>query len=803
MSPRTWFHRLPFRLKLAMMSAASALLALTLLAVLTGALIWWAAGESARYQGMALRPLLSAALTPAMIEHDYAGAQEIARSILSRDGIIDVTVQNAGGRSVVYERASPASHRPLLVYSETVDLQESGLPFGSITVSYTPGPTIALLHGLIWAVLASALGAVLMALWVFKGWARRISRHLEHLSASARQLAEGDLGARAEPGMPDEVGQLAGSFNHMAERLQQQFEALGRAEQLQRRLAEAEREQHGRLEALFGALTEGIVFTDTRDVILHVNPAFRQIWQLTLDPELNLDRLGELRRHSQLHANPTPPIDQGSPTGAGVLQELTRSDGREITETRLPVQPDGVLIGHLWIYEDVTEQRRAMRDIAWLAERDPLTGLYNRRAFEQELERRLQERARRGGRLALMYIDLDEFKELNDSLGHAAGDAMLTRLANELSTVVRHDEFIARLGGDEFGLISWVEDDSDALHMAQRVHDTIRRITVVIDSHTLRLTSSAGLALAPDHATLAGELATAADTAMYRAKASGRNAVRLYEPESGHDVGEQSLSRLDWNLRLHRALEQQRFELHFQGVWTPQRRLSHAEVLLRLRDEQLPGTLILPGQFITHAERSGLVRDIDRWVFKRSVEIMAAHASLHLGVNVSGCTVAAGGFPDYAAEVLHQHQVDPARLIIEITETAAVGDLVDARRFMAEMRQLGCQLAMDDFGAGYSSFTYLRHLRTDLVKIDGQFVRGIEHERESQIFVRAIAEAVQLVNGATIAEFVESAAAARLLPELGVTLMQGYWFDRPAPLDEFLRTAAAAGGCQHRGGAQA
>lgn len=789
-----WFNRLSFRVKLATMSIASALLALTIMLLLTGSLLWWAANETARYQAAALRPLLGAALTPLMIEHDYASAQDVARRILSPDAILEITVTNSSGRTLI-EQHTPGHHRlSLLTFNAHFPLQEAGQDFGSVSIVYTPGPTTELLRGLLWAMLASAVVSVVLALWAFHGWARRIGRHLEQLADSARQLADGDLSTRAPQTSPDEIGALANSFNHMAERLQQQFLALECAEQQLRLQVEIERSQHGRLDALFGALTEGIVFTDPHGMILHTNPAFAQIWQLPAHLVPAQQPLTELFHSTSLHLA-RPGSDPGlDPASDRVIRELMRDDGREITEMRLPVQPDGRLIGHLWIYEDVTEQRRTMREIAWLAERDPLTGLHNRRAFEHELERRLLERPRRGSRLALMYIDLDEFKELNDSLGHAAGDAMLTRMANELSAVVRADEFIARLGGDEFGLISWVEDAQAAQRLAQRVQDTIRRITMVFDRHTLRLTSSAGLALAPDHGQTAGELATAADTAMYRAKAGGRNTARIYQPDRAGADGVNSLSRLDWNLRLHRALERQLFELHFQGVWRPDRTLSHAEVLLRLRDEQDPKHLIAPGHFIAHAERSGLVRDIDRWVFARAVEVLAEHP-LQLAVNLSGRTVAAGGFPEFATKVLKQHGVDPQRLIIEITETAAVGDLVDARAFMAELRQLGCRIALDDFGSGYSSFTYLRHLRADLVKIDGQFVRDIHKERESQIFVRAIAEAARLVTGDTVAEFVETEAAARLLPELGVTLMQGYWFDRPAPLHEFLRTAENAGGC--------
>ncbi|MFM2056139.1 MAG: hypothetical protein RLY71_524 [Pseudomonadota bacterium] len=786
------FNHLPFRFKLASLVGSSIVVALGFLVLLTCTLVLWTADQSARYQVQVLKPLLSAALLAPMIEHDYAAVQEVVNSIVSRETILALTVRTADGRTVASHQADGPAPPWLLVRDDSVNLRASGVDFGSVSLRFVPSPMVTLLKGLAWAVLASLLLAIAFAFWLLHGWAQRLSRGLEHLSRTAAALAGGNLGVRADLQRHDEFGQLALAFNHMAQDLQQQFEALGEAELEQRRHAEAERAQHGRLEALFGALTEGIVFTDTGNRVLHANPAFARLWQLPPQTRLDQADLTELFAGSQLQPRLTPPDLPLEELNRGTARELLRSDGREITETCLPVSPDGRLIGHVWIYEDITEQRRTLRQIAWLAERDALTGLYNRRAFERELERRLQLRVRHGGQLALMYLDLDEFKELNDGLGHDVGDAMLTRMAGGLASAVRQDEFLARLGGDEFGLISWVDDAAAALRMADRMIETIRTISLEHPSGgTLHLTGSAGVAVAPQHGSTAGELSTAADSAMYRAKACGRNTTRLHDAELA-DAGRH---RLDWNQRLFRALERQLFELHFQGIWHADGHLSHAEVLLRLHDEEDPQRLILPGQFILHAERSGIIRQIDRWVFEDAIRTLAAEPILKLAVNVSGRTIEAGGFVEFARRVLQRYRVDPTRLIIEITETAAVGDLVDARAFIAELRQLGCKVALDDFGSGHASFAYLKHLRTDLVKIDGQFMHRIDEEIENQIFVRAIADAARLVSGGTVAEFVEDAATAALLPSLGVMLMQGYRFDRPAPLTQFLLTAHAAGGC--------
>jgi diguanylate cyclase (GGDEF)-like protein len=645
-----WFEGLPFRIKLALLASASTLLALVFMAVITGLLVWWAHLESARYQAAMLRPLMSAALTGPMIEHDYAGVEEMVRALVSQDGIQEMTVRGPDGRVIVSVTA-PEGVDGLLAAAQTVVFTERGLRFGEVTLHYVTGKVGVLLTGLMWTVVALVPLAIGLGVWVFRGWAARLTSGLEQLAQSAAALAAGDLSVRSRVRGGDEIGALSRAFNHMATYLEKQFRALRQAEHDQRQLAE----------------------------------------------------------------------------------------------------------------------------------RDPLTGLYNRRAFDLALEQRLELAQKSGRFLALMYIDLDEFKDLNDNLGHAAGDAMLIQIGANLSESLNDGAVCARLGGDEFGVLSWVGSEAGALTLAQHLLDHLRSSSLEIRGSQIRLTGSVGVAVAPMHGLRVSELSVAADTAMYRAKSSGRNAVRIYQA-STHVEG---LARLDWNQRLYRALEKDLFELRFQGIWRPDRSLSHVEVLLRLRDEDNPQHLYMPMQFIGHAERSGIIREIDRWVFRTVAALLTQH-DFKIAVNVSARTIKAGGFDEFVAGVIDEFKVDPARIIIEITETSALGDLVEAQLFVRQLQQLGCGIALDDFGSGYSSFAYLRHLRADLVKVDGQFVEDLQHHQENQILVKAIADAVRMSRGITVAEYVEDQAAAEMLPGLGVQLMQGFWFDRPASLTDFL-----------------
>lgn len=264
-----------------------------------------------------------------------------------------------------------------------------------------------------------------------------------------------------------------------------------------------------------------------------------------------------------------------------------------------------------------------------------------------------------------------------------------------------------------------------------------------------------------------------ADAAMYQAKQAGRNALRLYRGDDGRE----GLERLAMKDRLAAALEHGHFELHWQGIWRADGSLSHLEALLRLRNDD--GTLLPPAQFIPLAESTGRIVEIDRWVLDAAVAQLVAVPDISLAINVSGRTVREPAYLDHLEATLRAAGVAPRRLIVEITETAAVGDFVEARAFIGRLRDLGCRIALDDFGAGYSSFVYLKHLRADLVKIDGQFIRDLPADSENQVFVRAIAEVARGMGAEAVAEFVETAETPQLLAGLGVHLMQGRHFDSP------------------------
>ena len=544
---------------------------------------------------------------------------------------------------------------------------------------------------------------------------------------------------------------------------------------------EAER---ARLMALLSAMNLGILFVGIDGRVIYNNPAFNHIWLVPEKAELvGLDTRSvfttaecEVVEPERYRAHLADILGYQEEADS---YEINMGDGRVVTQLSYAVRDrENRFLGHLWIYEDVTSERQTAEQLLYLAERDSLTGLYNRHRFQIELERMLAESGRHRANSALLYFDLDEFKTINDHFGHRAGDALLIRVAGEISGLTRRNEMLFRLGGDEFAVLMPSADRAQAETLADRIVRAISQIPFRFEGQSLHISSSLGIAIYPEHAVDQDQLVACADAAMYQAKEAGKNAWRAYRADL--DTTPEMVSRLSWNDRLARAMEENLFELHYQGVYdTRTRALVHVEALIRLRDEN-SGELVPPGLFIPIAEKSNRILEIDRWVLRQAVQILAERPySPPIAVNISGRSFDDPGLPAFINDLLREHHADPARLLIEITETAAVSDLTDAERFIEAIKQSGCGVCLDDFGAGFASFAYLKHIRVDTIKLDGMFIRNLPSDHDNQVFVRGMVEVARGLGKTTVAECVEDEATLTLLADLGVDKAQGYHLDRP------------------------
>ncbi len=430
--------------------------------------------------------------------------------------------------------------------------------------------------------------------------------------------------------------------------------------------------------------------------------------------------------------------------------------------------------------------RRAQETIRHLAFHDALTGLANRHEFETRVKHAI-EAVRHGGQHALLYLDLDQFKIINDTCGHTAGDELLRQLAVLLKQPIRDNDTLARLGGDEFGVLLARCSLEQAQSVAERMLQLVRDFRFSWAERTFNIGASIGLVMIADPGQTLTDLLRAADMACYAAKDKGRNRIHVYRP------GDAELLRrhgeMEWVAHLNEALAQERFELHQQRIvaLAPDRAAgAYHEFLLRLKDTNQ--RLILPGAFIPAAERYNLMPQLDRWVVRHALGYLAAQRARGAArmemcfLNLSGATVSDDDFFRDVRQALQRSGVPPAMICFEITETAAIANLPGALDFIGQAKGLGCRIALDDFGAGLSSFSYLKTIPADYLKIDGSFVRDMLDDPMDSAIVESVQRIARVAGLQTIAEFVESDAIRQRLVEIGVDYAQGYGIHRPEPL---------------------
>lgn len=479
--------------------------------------------------------------------------------------------------------------------------------------------------------------------------------------------------------------------------------------------------------------------------------------------------------------------------GIVVEKRFIRKDGTSVW-TYLSSTPVPNPLGQRASYSvtqvlDISERRRFEQQLHYLADHDPLTGLFNRRRFEAELERTIEDSRLLLGRASLLVLDLDGFKKVNDRFGHAVGDDLVRHIGGLLRHHVRSTDFVARLGGDEFAVILRDCDSDQAIMLAEKLLDVIREGGMIVTGEgTARVTTSVGIATyGPGSLESADELAVGADSAMYQAKAEGRNRYAVHIPEGASRL--ELVERDSWFARLRRALDEDRFVLHAQpvvpicGVGLPR-----FELLIRMLDDR--GEVVPPGAFLSEAERFDLIGEIDRWVLRRAISLLheqtRAGNDISVSVNLSGKTMSDLDLAGDLSEMLRQTPIPSGRLVVEVTETAAIVGIERARELAKQLRRMGCLFALDDFGSGFSSFYYLKHLDFDYLKIDGEFITNLVRSPTDRLLVQAVVDIARGLGTQTIAEFVDDADTLELLRTLGVDYGQGYHLGRPAPIERVL-----------------
>lgn len=442
----------------------------------------------------------------------------------------------------------------------------------------------------------------------------------------------------------------------------------------------------------------------------------------------------------------------------------------------------GVFIGYRGAATNVTAGKQDQENLTRLATTDQLTGLYNRSRFIQELERAQAIAERQSNTGVLVLIDLDRFKAINDNHGHQAGDELLVQVSKHLRKALRATDVLGRLGGDEFGAIMHNITPAEAREKVEELLEKFSHTKFKTAGKSTTITVSVGMVVYPHAGRDASQLMVMADLAMYRAKDLGRN--RLFFDESAQPLLKSV--NIEWVEKLHHALESDSISMVFQPmIPTHEGEGQIYEALLRVKDGT--GKLLPPAPFIEAAEQFGMIHQLDMAIMHRCFEELgrlgAKGKRLMISINVSGLNIGDARFLKGLRSLLatHDDKVDPDQLIFEMTETAAMRDLKEAKAFVADLKKLGCHFAIDDFGAGFTSFSYIRQLKVDYVKIDGAFIKNIDKSEEDRLFVKALVELAQGLKIKTIAEFVETKEAMTYLQKLGVDFVQGYYLGKPMP----------------------
>jgi diguanylate cyclase (GGDEF)-like protein/PAS domain S-box-containing protein len=684
--------------------------------------------------------------------------QQAVKIYASRDWRADV--------SLLRNSLQPA----LETYWQTLHKMENAIAeINKLGISKSQG-TAKMLSEFIWLFTGIVSMMMLIGYYFFQNKIRRPVLQL----ADCMQIA--DVCAHTLPhaeGRLDEISRLINAYSEMRNQVDN---------------------RQRRLQSILDNAAEGIITIDNNGVIENFNKAASHLFQY--QPE---EIIGKPFA-SLFPDNALPDELRGDGLDPGSTHEKTvnnewevlgqRKDGSEfyLSLKFSEMQIAGVVL-YTAIVDDISERRAVMEHLRHLAEHDSLTGLYNRQYFNEEMERSFAHARRHSDyRCACIYIDLDNFKYVNDAFGHLEGDRLLIGIANILKTRTRKSDVLARLGGDEFALLLNNVDKQQALMVAENYRQAIADFVFVVDGKHIDAGCSIGIALYEVDIDNKDGLLARADIACHMAKRAGRNRIYLFEHDDKNHI-ESFHEEMGWARRIRHALENDDFVFASQPMLQlrDETIFSH-ELLLRMLDPRTSQHL-LPGAFLKAAERFGLMPEIDRWVIEHAFSWLNEHSKyetrkLSYFINLSGKSIGDSELLQFIKRMLPTLEISPQRIIFEITENVAIANLEHAKYFLHELRRLGFRTALDDFGVGYSSFSYLRELNVDFVKIDGSFINTMHTDDLNLALVQAINDICHLLGKQTIAEFVQNDFALKLLKEIGVDYAQGYYIAAVTDYDQ-------------------
>jgi diguanylate cyclase (GGDEF)-like protein/PAS domain S-box-containing protein len=779
---------------------------LLLIMMLAAMLVAFLAGEITRHLGkkayvdemlehsQRMVSLISASALEAVISEDTALLLSIVKATVNEEpDIQSVRFENERGVLLTnWSRSGNDKHSETVTYTSDVSFDDD--LYGKIIVDWNTDRIYQKVdeHVLwlrIWATMILLLLTIIITVAVFKVTVEPLSRIHRRLQS----LSEGNLETQLKVNGSREIYALSESVNALCGAMLENRRHNQALELTRLALFDAKE----RAEITLHSIGDAVITTDAEGVVEYMNPVAEELTGWSMHEAKGQDFSGVVKVVQEDSGKPVgnlvmSALEQGEVTKLNTNNLLVARNGREysIEESGAPIRAqDGEILGAVMVFRNVTSSRNLTKKIQHQAAHDALTGLVNRTEFERLLERTLDLATRQKRHCALLYCDLDQFKVVNDTCGHAAGDSLLKQLASILYGQLREEDTFGRLGGDEFGVILRDCEPSGAIRVTEKLRESTREFRFLWQQKTFAIGVSIGVVFIDDSFANTDALLQAADEACYAAKEAGRNRIHVYEPND--DTLERRRGEMQWVSRLHAALEEDRFRLYaqtIQGLGPNAEPGYHYEVLIRMVDEQ--GELVPPGAFVPAAERYGIMPSIDRWVVRNVIQWLSTRQR-HLddlsfcSINLSAPTLSDPDFPQFIKALIETSGVPPEKLCFEITETSAISNFNQALKLISALKEKNCLFALDDFGSGMSSFGYLKNLPVDFLKIEGSFVREIVSDNTSMALVRSINDIGHVMGKKTIAEFVEDDAVLAVVSQLGIDYAQGYGISKPVPIDEF------------------
>jgi diguanylate cyclase (GGDEF)-like protein/PAS domain S-box-containing protein len=766
-------------------------------------------------RGQTLATRLAAACEDAVSTRNRKQLAELLQPVLKEKNVLSVTVTDMGG-SILARAAADEKDKTTVVdgtrykfLAPIYHVESSGRATPPASEAAEPRKQVGWISVtlsraalqteqnriLFQSLFMVGLGLVVTVVFALR-MARTVTRPVLSLTRAVGRIKNGQLDHRVATLSGGEVGQLEDGINAMAAALQEA------RDKEKKRSEDALFLEKVRAQVTLESIGDGVITTDAEGRIVYMNPVAEQFteWKGDAARGRPLSEVFKIFDEDSKRLEEYP-IHYCLQEGRVIRHDshhllMSHEGGKiEVQDSAAPIRDrDGAILGAVVVFHDVTEIQSMARRMAFLASHDPLTGLLNRREFETRLNQVL-ESAQSGQREhALLYLDLDQFKIVNDTCGHIAGDELLKQLANHMQKEIRASDVLARLGGDEFGVV--LEDCSvdKAKQIAELLRQSVKDFRFLWESRTFEIGVSIGLVPISRDSGGITEVLSAADSACYVAKDHGRNRIHIYQP--GDRAMAQRRGEMQWVHRLRQGLENNSFDLYCQAIVPLGEEASPSarfyEILVRVQDEDL----VLPAAFIPAAERYHLMPSIDRWVIRTVFSMLEEHqarsgggepGSARFAINLSGQSLGDEKFLDFVMQQFAQHRISPASICFEITETAAIANLARARDFIARLKSMGCRFALDDFGSGLSSFGYLKSLSVDYLKIAGDFIEGMVEDPVDHAMVEAINQIGHVMGLTTIAESVENAPILNSIREMGVDYAQGLGIDTPKPLHQVLQ----------------